>query len=79
MWNTIIIDNSPASFMFHPECALPTISWYDDMNDKELFLFLPILEALSKTKDIWKLLKKFVSRENNTVDFVKAYEILNEN
>ena len=49
---TIIIDNSPTSYYFHPECALPTISWYDDMNDKELFLFLPILEGLSRVKDV---------------------------
>lgn len=75
MKNTIIIDNSPTSYIFHPECALPTISWYDDMNDKELFLFLPILEGLSKVNDVWKYLAKFVLKETNQVDFVKAYEI----
>lgn len=58
--NTIIIDNSPTSYFFHPECALPTVSWYDDMNDKELYLFLPILEGLSMVKDVRKYLSKFV-------------------
>ena len=32
----IIIDNSPASYLFQPENALPCISWYDDMKDREL-------------------------------------------
>lgn len=45
------------------------------MNDKELFLFLPILEGLSKVNDVWKYLKKFVLKETNQVDFVKAFEI----
>ena len=33
----IIIDNSPTSYLFHVECALPTVSWYDDKTDTELF------------------------------------------
>lgn len=28
--DVIIIDNSPTSFLFQPENALPSISWYDD-------------------------------------------------
>lgn len=27
---TIIIDNSPASYIFHPKNALPTSSWFSD-------------------------------------------------
>lgn len=34
--NSIIIDNSPTSYFFHTECALPITSWYDDPNDDEL-------------------------------------------
>lgn len=29
----IIVDNSPHAFFFHPENALPCITWYNDKND----------------------------------------------
>jgi len=32
----IIIDNSPASYLFHPDNAVPCTSWFDDPHDKEL-------------------------------------------
>ncbi|XP_015415248.1 PREDICTED: carboxy-terminal domain RNA polymerase II polypeptide A small phosphatase 2, partial [Myotis davidii] len=41
---TLILDNSPASYIFHPENAVPVQSWFDDMADTEaleaLLLFL---------------------------------------
>ncbi len=33
MQDIIIIDNSPSSFLFQPENAVPSISWYDDKED----------------------------------------------
>jgi len=48
----IIIDNSPSSFLFQPENALPSISWYDDKSDRELNDFVPILERLATVKDV---------------------------
>jgi TFIIF-interacting CTD phosphatase-like protein len=38
MKNVIIIDNSPASYLFHPHHAVPIDSWFDDMNDTELLV-----------------------------------------
>jgi len=55
---TIIIDNSPASYMFHPENALPVESWFDDPNDNELLDIVPMLEELSKVDDIRVLLQQ---------------------
>jgi len=66
----IIIDNSPTSYLFHPENALPTESWYDDMNCTELYQFIPILEALSKVDDVTYHLAAFV--EENVVNFKEA-------
>lgn len=48
----IIIDNSPSSYLFQPENALPSISWYDDKSDRELNDFVPILERLATVKDV---------------------------
>jgi len=48
----IIIDNSPASYMFNPENAVPVESWFDDENDNELLDLIPILEQMSRTQDV---------------------------
>jgi TFIIF-interacting CTD phosphatase-like protein len=34
--DTIIIDNSPACYMFHPNHAVPVSSWFNDPHDTEL-------------------------------------------
>ncbi|ODV63233.1 dullard-like phosphatase domain-containing protein [Ascoidea rubescens DSM 1968] len=45
---TIIIDNSTASYIFHPQHAIPISSWFSDTHDNELLDLLPFLEDLSK-------------------------------
>uniref|UniRef100_A0A8B9R0I6 FCP1 homology domain-containing protein n=1 Tax=Anas platyrhynchos TaxID=8839 RepID=A0A8B9R0I6_ANAPL len=44
----IIVDNSPASYIFHPDNAVPVASWFDNMADTELLDLLPFFERLSK-------------------------------
>lgn len=73
--DVIIIDNSPTSYLFQPENSLPSISWYDDMSDKELNDMVPILEKLAIVKDVRPYLTKIVT--DNKIDFVKAKELLN--
>jgi len=53
----IIIDNSPASYIFHPDNAVPVVSWFDDMNDQELLDLIPFLESLSKVDNIYSVLR----------------------
>jgi len=55
---TIIIDNSPASYMFNPENAVPVESWFDDPNDTELFSLCGILERLAKVEDVQEAIAK---------------------
>lgn len=45
--NVIIIDNSPNSYYFQPENALPSISWIKDKQDYELREMVPFLKKLS--------------------------------
>ncbi|GEQ69743.1 hypothetical protein JCM33374_g3417 [Metschnikowia sp. JCM 33374] len=46
--DSIIIDNSPASYIFHPQHSVPISSWFSDTHDNELLDLLPLLEDLSK-------------------------------
>ena len=72
--DVIIIDNSPTSFLFQPENSLPSISWYEDKSDRDLVEYIPLLEQLSKVRDVRDYLKMFV--EDNKVVFHKARSIL---
>lgn len=53
----IIVDNSPASYIFHPDNAVPVASWFDDMNDRELLDLIPFFERISKADNVYALLK----------------------
>ncbi|KAK6729505.1 hypothetical protein RB195_006511 [Necator americanus] len=53
----LIIDNSPASYAFHPENAIPVPTWWDDPSDVELLDILPLLERLEKAESIYEVLK----------------------
>lgn len=52
MADTIIIDNSPASYIFHSTNAVPISSWFNDPHDSELIDICPLLADLSDTKDV---------------------------
>ncbi|KAG6930221.1 CTD small phosphatase 1 [Chelydra serpentina] len=54
----IIVDNSPASYIFHPDNAVPVASWFDNMADTELLDLLPFFERLSKVDDVYTVLKQ---------------------
>ncbi|CCE63397.1 hypothetical protein TPHA_0E03070 [Tetrapisispora phaffii CBS 4417] len=43
----IILDNSPASYIFHPQHAIPISSWFSDIHDNELLDILPLLDNLA--------------------------------
>ncbi|XP_064465954.1 carboxy-terminal domain RNA polymerase II polypeptide A small phosphatase 1-like isoform X2 [Ornithodoros turicata] len=53
----VIIDNSPASYIFHPDNAVPVGSWFDDMSDTELRDLVPFFEKLSKVDDVYTVLR----------------------
>jgi len=57
---TLIIDNSPTSYLFNPDNALPCETWFDDENDTELLDILPFLVDLAKSEitNVRPLLKK---------------------
>ncbi|KAK9351370.1 HAD-like domain-containing protein [Lipomyces doorenjongii] len=46
----IILDNSPASYIFHPQHAVPVSSWFSDAHDNELLDLVPFLEDLASDR-----------------------------
>uniref|UniRef100_A0A3B4AVS2 Mitochondrial import inner membrane translocase subunit TIM50 n=1 Tax=Periophthalmus magnuspinnatus TaxID=409849 RepID=A0A3B4AVS2_9GOBI len=54
----IIIDNSPVSYIFHPDNAVPVASWFDDVSDTELLDLIPFFERLSLEQEVYPTLKE---------------------
>ncbi|KAK4683503.1 carboxy-terminal domain RNA polymerase II polypeptide A small phosphatase, partial [Tremellales sp. Uapishka_1] len=52
MEGCIIIDNSPASYIFHPNNAVPVSTWFNDPHDTELTDLCPFLTDLATVDDI---------------------------
>ncbi|KAK7692450.1 hypothetical protein QCA50_004075 [Cerrena zonata] len=50
--DTIILDNSPASYIFHPNNAVPVSSWFTDPHDQELSDLCPFLTDLATVDDV---------------------------
>ena len=74
--DVIIVDNSPASYLFQPENAIPILTWIDDMQDTKLYELSPVLEFIANVGDVRNAIKDIV--ENDSSDFIKAVEILRE-
>ena len=70
----IIVDNSPIAYTFDSDNGLPILTWIDDPDDRELMKLLPILEFLSKVKDVRIFTKIFV--DNNKILYKEAMEII---
>ena len=70
----IIVDNSPIAYTFDSDNGLPIKTWLEDPEDKELMKLVPILEFLSKTKDVRKFIDQFVY--NNKILYEEATEII---
>jgi len=61
--NTIIIDNSPASYIFHNENAIPVSSWFNDPHDTELTDMTDFLTDLTHVDDVRLVLDPNIGQE----------------
>mmetsp|Transcript_39869 Transcript_39869/g.55395 ORF Transcript_39869/g.55395 Transcript_39869/m.55395 type:complete len:340 (-) Transcript_39869:296-1315(-) len=55
--STIIIDNSPHSYVFQPENAIPIGTFIGDNNDKDLLELIPFLTDLKDQDDVRDMLQ----------------------
>ena len=76
---TIIIDNFPETYLLQRFNGLPIPSFMGDPKDNELLKLLPILEKLSKVKDVRNYIREIVSEDGQNILFNKAYELLKIN
>ena len=76
---TIIIDNFPETYLLQHFNGLPIPSFMGDPKDNELLKLLPILEKLSKVKDVRNYIREIVSEDGQNILFKKAYELLKIN
>lgn len=52
----MILDNSPLSYMFHQDNAIPIQGWISDPTDLDLMYLIPFLEGLQYVSDVRALL-----------------------
>ncbi|KAI9222806.1 HAD-like domain-containing protein, partial [Blastocladiella britannica] len=55
----LILDNSPASYLFHRSNAVPISSWFNDESDTELVDLVPFLVDLVKVDNVMTVLGSF--------------------
>ncbi|MCJ1389225.1 Nuclear envelope morphology protein 1 [Xylographa bjoerkii] len=54
--SVVILDNSPLSYIFHEDNAIPIEGWINDPTDNDLLHLVPLLEALQYVTDVRALL-----------------------
>jgi len=54
----IIVDNSPFSYMFQPDNAIPIATWFHDKNDRQLYDLLPFLDSLREEPNVVTILQR---------------------
>jgi len=56
---TIIVDNSPMSYIFHPENAIDCTSFIDNPNDTELWQIADFLVSIKDVDDVTQYCRKW--------------------
>ena len=74
--NVILLDNNPISYSYNKSNGLPIITWHSNKKDKELQKLIPVLEFLSKVKDVRYYIPRFTELE--MVNYNKFYLLINE-
>jgi Dullard-like phosphatase family protein len=53
----VIVDNSPTSYLLHPDNGISISSWFGDKSDKSLSEIFSLLQQLSKAEDVPQILR----------------------
>lgn len=66
-YGSVIIDNSPTSYIFSQEYAIGCETWFDDPTDTELLDMIPFLQRLSKADSVKTFLSQAKKRNGRFV------------
>jgi len=72
--HTLILDNSPFSYMFQPDNAIPITSWFNDRNDRELYELIPFLNGpIAEASDVSQVIveRKQLVMQNQQADMME--------
>jgi len=79
----LILDNSPASYMFHPDNAVPVTSWFDDMNDTELHDLIEFMDEAANKENVYTALNTRFSKSRTGLSTgtvsLNGYNVANAN
>jgi RNA polymerase II subunit A small phosphatase-like protein len=64
--STLILDNSPASYIFHTSNAVPVSTWFNDPHDTELTDLIGFLTDLTVVDDVTQVLDTMISSKSET-------------
>jgi len=79
---TIIVDNSPMSYIFHPENAIDCTSFFDDFQDIELWQIADFLLSIKSCPDVRKVCpywREWVNRNPSSVPMIHLLLDTNDN
>ena len=65
---TIIVDNSPASYLFQPENAIGISTYINDQSDKELYYCSEFLQSIHNKDSIFEYLQQYHSYVEKLAD-----------
>lgn len=72
MGQLILVDNSPHSYAFQPENAIPIETFIDDMHDQELLECLDLLLAVEKAPDVRPALALAMARREAGLPYAEG-------
>lgn len=64
--STLILDNSPASYIFHTSNAVPVSTWFNDPHDTELTDLVAFLDDLTMVDDVQSVLDNSIYTSTTT-------------
>ena len=73
--HTVIVDNSPMSYIFQPENALPISGFVGDPDDDALVSMLPILDELAEADDVKEGIRRLLTVETENTHSASNGEV----
>lgn len=74
--HTIIIDNYPECYLLQHFNGLPIPSFTGNPKDNELMKLIPLLQRLSKVKDVRNYIRQIILYNEQSINYNRAYQLL---